>query len=130
MLAECFTAERAGRRLALLALTLALASCGKPPPPAPSTREVGYVIVQASDVTLTADLSGRTTPYAVAEVRPQVSGIIRQRVFKEGAPVKAGEALYVIDPTPYVAARDQAKAELASAEAALTAAKSKAERSR
>ncbi|MFT3725654.1 MAG: efflux RND transporter periplasmic adaptor subunit [Hyphomonadaceae bacterium] len=130
MLADCFTAERASWRLALVALAIGLTGCGKPPPPAPSTREVGYVTVQASDVTLTTDLSGRTNPYAIAEVRPQVSGIIRQRLFKEGSLVKAGEPLYQIDPTPYVAARDQAKAELASAEAALAAAKSKAERSR
>lgn len=130
MLADCFTAERAGRRLALVAIATVLAACSKTETPTPPTREVGFVTVTASDVTLTTDLSGRTTPYAIAEVRPQVSGIIRQRLFKEGGVVKAGEPLYQIDPTPYVATRDQAKAQLTSAQAALVAAKSRADRSR
>lgn len=130
MLADCFTAERVGRRCALVVLAFVLTACSKPATPTPPTREVGFVIVKASDVTLTTDLSGRTTPYAIAEVRPQVGGIIRQRLFKEGGVVKAGEPLYQIDATPYAATRDQAKAELASAQAALVAAKSKAERSR
>jgi membrane fusion protein (multidrug efflux system) len=86
------------------------------------------VTVSAGDVTLTTDLSGRTTPYAVAEVRPQVSGLIRQRLFKEGTAVKAGQPLYQIDAAPYQAARDQAAAQLASSQATLVSAKSKAER--
>lgn len=130
MLADCFTAERVGRRLALAALAFVLTACSKPETPAPPTREVGFVVVKAADVTLTTDLSGRTTPYAIAEVRPQVSGLIRQRLFKEGGVVKAGEPLYQIDATPYVASREQAKAQLASAQAALVAAKSAGARSR
>jgi membrane fusion protein (multidrug efflux system) len=86
------------------------------------------VTVAEGDVTLTTDLSGRTTPYAVAEVRPQVSGLILQRLFKEGTTVKAGQALYQIDPAPYQAARDQAAAQLASSQATLVSAKAKAER--
>ncbi len=130
MLADRVTAGRLPERLALVVCAIALASCSRPGPPAPSVREVGFVTVAAENVTLTTDLSGRTTPYAIAEVRPQVSGIIRQRLFKEGGPVKAGEPLYQIDPAPYVAARDQAKAELVSSEAALAAAMAKGARSK
>ncbi len=135
MLANRITAgssdlRRALRAASLAALAVTLASCNQPAPPPAQVREVGFVTVAAEDVTLTAELSGRTNPYAIAEVRPQVSGIIQRRLFKEGAPVKAGEPLYQIDPAPYEAARDQAAASLASAQAALVAAKSKAERSR
>jgi membrane fusion protein (multidrug efflux system) len=112
-----------------VALTAALAGCSKPPPqPSASVREVGIVTVAAGDVMLTTDLSGRTTPYAVAEVRPQVGGIVRQRLFKEGGVVKAGQPLYQIDPAPYQAAREQAAAQLASSQATLVAAKAKNER--
>jgi membrane fusion protein (multidrug efflux system) len=86
------------------------------------------VTVASGDVTLTTDLSGRTTPYAVAEVRPQVSGLIRKRLFKEGTKVKAGQALYQIDAASYQAARDQAAAQLASSRATLVSAKAKSER--
>jgi membrane fusion protein (multidrug efflux system) len=113
-----------------LLLALALPACSKPEARPASIREVGFVTVSAENVTLTTDLPGRTTAYAVAEVRPQVSGIIRQRLFKEGAAVKSGQPLYQIDPAPYEAALNQAKAQLASSQAALAAAQSKAERSR
>ncbi|HVY89460.1 MAG TPA: efflux RND transporter periplasmic adaptor subunit [Hyphomonadaceae bacterium] len=84
--------------------------------------------VATQPVTLTTELSGRTNPYAIAEVRPQVSGLIRERLFKEGAVVKAGQPLYQIDPAPYQAAKDQAAAQLASAQATLVAAQAKAAR--
>ena len=79
-------------------------------------------------VVLTTELPGRTSPYLVAEVRPQVNGLIRERAFEEGSDVKAGALLYQIDPAPYQAAYDQAKAALAMAEANLPAARSRAER--
>ena len=103
-----------GTVVTLAALTLA--GCGrgqqqfKSPPPA-----VGIVIIREQPVTLTAELPGRTDPFAVSEVRPQVSGIIKQRLFTEGSLVKAGQALYQIDPAPYRAAYDGAAAALASA---------------
>jgi membrane fusion protein (multidrug efflux system) len=90
--------------------------------------EVGVVTLQTEKVTLTTELPGRTSPYLVAEVRPQVSGIIRQRRFVEGGDVKAGEVLYEIDPAQYQAVYDQAKAALAVAEANLPALRSRAER--
>jgi membrane fusion protein (multidrug efflux system) len=115
----------------IFAASLALAGCGAkhaggPPPMGPAV--VSVVTVATQPVTLTADLPGRTTPYQVSEVRPQVAGIIQKRLFTEGALVRAGQPLYQIDPAPYQAAYDQAKAQLASAEAQVTTARLKAER--
>jgi membrane fusion protein (multidrug efflux system) len=92
------------------------------------TPTVGYVIVKTEPVTLTTELPGRTSPYLTSDVRPQINGIIKARLFKEGAAVKAGQPLYEIDPAPYQAAYDQAKAQLASAQANLATTKVKAER--
>jgi membrane fusion protein (multidrug efflux system) len=94
----------------------ALAGCGqqgaqqKMPPPV-----VGFIVIKTQPVPLTAELAGRTTAFAVSDVRPQVSGIIKQRLFTEGSLVKAGQSLYQIDPAPYQAAYDSAQATLASA---------------
>ncbi len=74
--------------------------------------------MQPHQVALRTELAGRTAPYASAEIRPQVSGIIRARLFNEGAAVSAGQALYQLDPEPYQAALDQEQGALASAEAA------------
>jgi membrane fusion protein (multidrug efflux system) len=76
------------------------------------TPEVSVVTVQPSRVVLTTELPGRTSPYMVAEIRPQVSGLIQKRQFQEGADVKAGGSLYLIDPAPYKAALDNAAANL------------------
>ena len=89
---------------------------------------VSVITVAPQPVTLTAELPGRTTPFQVSEVRPQVSGIIKARLFTEGAMVQAGQPLYQIDPAPYRAAYDQAKAQLASAQASVATARLKAER--
>jgi membrane fusion protein (multidrug efflux system) len=84
------------------------------PPPVP---EVTVVTVQPQQVLLTTELPGRTSAYLVAEIRPQVSGLIQKRLFKEGSDVKAGQLLYQIDPAPFQAALDNARASLARAEA-------------
>jgi RND family efflux transporter MFP subunit len=76
--------------------------------------EVGVVTLQSRSVPLTIELPGRTSPYLVAEVRPQVNGILLKRLFEEGREVKAGQTLYQIDPAPYRAVLDQAEASLAS----------------
>ncbi len=113
----------------LAAVAVATVACGKPqarPPQGPA--EVGVVTVSPEKVVLTTELPGRTSPYLVAEVRPQVNGLIRERAFEEGSDVKAGALLYQIDPAPYKAAYDQAKASLAMAEANLPAARLRAER--
>ncbi len=90
--------------------------------------EVGVVTIHAAPVTLTTELPGRTNPFAISDVRPQVNGIIRDVLFAQGSEVKAGQTLYQIDPTLYQAAVDNAKAALASAHANLMSAKALAER--
>ncbi|MCX5718170.1 MAG: efflux RND transporter periplasmic adaptor subunit [Nitrospirae bacterium] len=100
-----------------------LTGCGKPHgaggPPPMGTPEVAVVTVQHEKVTLATELPGRTSAYLVAEVRPQVSGIIQKRLFTEGSDVKAGDVLYQIDPAPFQAAHDNTKAALTKAEANL-----------
>ncbi len=98
------------------------------PPPLPPPPEVAFVTVSPEPVALTTELPGRTSPYLVAEVRPQVNGLIQSRRFEEGADVKAGDVLYQIDPAPYQTAFDRAKAALAVAEANLPAVRARAER--
>jgi membrane fusion protein (multidrug efflux system) len=115
---------------AALGLSALLAGCGQqqaggPQRPAP---EVGFITVRAEPLVLQSELAGRTTPYLVSEVRPQVSGIIKSRRFEEGSQVKAGQVLYEIDPAPYEAAVAQAKAALANAQAAVEAARLKDQR--
>ncbi len=100
-----------------LAAVLALAACGqqqrpKMPPPA-----VGFVVIKEQPVELTAELPGRTSPFAVSDVRPQINGIVKQRLFVEGSTVEAGQPLYQIDPAPYQAAFDSAEATRVSAKA-------------
>jgi membrane fusion protein (multidrug efflux system) len=84
---------------------------------------VGVVTLRAQPVTLTTELPGRVTAYRVADVRPQVSGILLRRTFDEGAAVKAGQLLYRIDPAPYEASLASARATLAHARAALVSAR-------
>ena len=111
------------------AATTITQGCGKARAPRPAGPvEVGTVTMRLEPVVLTTELPGRTSPFLVAEVRPQVSGIIQQRRFEEGGDVKAGDTLYQIDPAQYQAAFDQTKAALALAEANLPAARSRAER--
>lgn len=120
---------RQRRRAAIaLGLGLALSGCGPSVPKGPPAPEVGVVIIKPQPATLTTTLPGRTNPYAVSDVRPQVSGILKARLFEEGSNVKAGQPLYQIDPAPYQAAYDNAKAALAGAEANVTTTRLKAER--
>lgn len=92
--------------------------------------EVSVQVVAPERVALSTELPGRTSAYLVAEIRPQVSGLILKRLFQEGSDVRAGSTLYQIDPAPYQAALGQAEAALASAEASLPAIRSRAERMR
>jgi membrane fusion protein (multidrug efflux system) len=94
-------------------------------PPAP---EVGVVIIKPQDLMLSTELAGRTTPFLIAEVRPQVSGIIQRRGFEEGSEVKQGQSLYQIDPASYQASHDVARAVLARDEAMLNTAELKLRR--
>jgi len=100
--------------VAMLSGGLIAAGCDRttqsqPPPP---LAEVATVTVSAQSVVLTKELPGRTSPYLVAEIRPQVSGLIQKRLFTEGSDIKAGQVLYQIDPSPYQAALDNAQANL------------------
>jgi membrane fusion protein (multidrug efflux system) len=99
-------------------------------PPAGGPPEVEVVTLAPESVALSEELPGRTTAYRIAEVRPQVSGIILKRHFEEGSEVKAGQLLYKIDPAVYQAAYDSARAALARAEASENSARLKAERYR
>jgi membrane fusion protein (multidrug efflux system) len=96
----------------------------------PPKPEVAVVTIQPRPVELTTELPGRTSPYRVAEIRPQVNGIIKKRLFKEGSDVKAGQLLYQIDPTPFQVALDSAKASLGKAQANLPSIRLKAQRHR
>jgi len=108
---------------------LFLTACNRQPPaPPPPTPEVATVTVSQREVLLTTELPGRTSPYLVAEIRPQVNGLIQKRLFTEGSDVKAGQELYQIDSAPYQAALDNAKAALGRAEANLPALRSRADR--
>ncbi len=89
--------------------------------------EVDVVTVKTEPVDLTVELPGRTVPHRIAEVRPQVGGIIQKRLFTEGGEVKAGQVLYQIDPAIFQATYDSSKANLARAEAAEKSASIKAE---
>jgi len=108
---------------------LLLIGCGQPSPAIKqSPPEVAIVEVKTERVSITTELPGRTSAYLVAEVRPQVGGIIQKRLFVEGADVKSGEVLYQIDPATYQAAYASAKAALARAQANVTAIRYRAER--
>lgn len=97
-----------------------LAACGqKQSAPPQQTPEVGVVTVQPTSVPVTSELPGRTNAFLVAQVRARVDGIVLRREFTEGSQVKAGQRLYKIDPAPYIAALNNAKATLANAEANL-----------
>lgn len=90
--------------------------------------EVDIVTLKPQSVKLEAELPGRTAAYRIAEVRPQVNGIVKKRLFTEGSEIKAGEILYQIDPATYQAKLDSAKAALAKARAVEHSAQLKAER--
>jgi membrane fusion protein (multidrug efflux system) len=108
-------------------LLLAACSGGGDENKRPPTQ-AGFVVVEPTSVPVTVSLGGRTVAYETSEVRPQVNGIIRKRLFTEGSYVRAGQPLYLIDPSLYRAATDQAQANLASARAAAEAAQAKADR--
>jgi len=116
---------------AAIALALFLSACGAKGPAGPDPNApapVGVVVVKTEPVNLTMELSGRTSASLVSEVRPQVSGVIKARLFQEGSNVRAGQPLYQIDPATYRASLDSASAALAQAQATATSAKLKADR--
>lgn len=92
--------------------------------------QVGYVVVQPSNVPMVTELSGRVTAFQTSEVRPQVAGIVQRRMFTEGSIVRAGQTLYQIDPSLYQAQASEAQANLQSARANAEAARVRADRYR
>ena len=124
-----------GRLSARVALPFALAASllagcgGGSAPAAPSVQPVTVVTLKAAPVTLTRELPARTNAYLIAEVRPQVTGIVKQRLFTEGGTVKAGAPLYQLDDSTYQADVASARASLARAEATLNSARLNAARS-
>jgi len=106
-----------GRYLAVLAAVLAFAGCGKKQEPAAPATPVSSVTVKTESILLYSELPGRVAPYLIADIRPQVSGLIRERLFTEGAEVNEGDVLYQIDPAPYQSACVNAEAALAVAKA-------------
>ena len=120
----------------LIFAALLLASCGSAQDPqgrggrggrgGPTT--VGYVVIQQGSAPLEQELPGRVAAYQVSEVRPQVSGVIQRRLFREGAVVRQGQTLYQIDPSIYNAQAAQANANLQSARAQAEAARTLVDR--
>ncbi len=120
---------RSGRLWVLsVALSLLGGCAAKKPPPPPGPAEVGVVVMRSEPVALRTQLSARTSPYAVSEVRPQVAGIVQRRLFEEGSVVRAGQVLYQIDAAPYAASVAQAAASEQSARASVETDRLKSER--
>jgi membrane fusion protein (multidrug efflux system) len=116
------------RKVWLFGAVLVAACSHKSPPPPPSPPEVGVVTLKTQRVSIVEELPGRTVAYRIAEVRPQVNGVILKRLFKEGGNVKIGQQLYQIDPAPFQANLHSAEAALARAQATATSTKLLAER--
>ncbi|WP_434030620.1 efflux RND transporter periplasmic adaptor subunit [[Pseudomonas] boreopolis] len=113
-----------------LLLLLFAGGCSSPKQVAPGPVRVGTITLAARSMPVERTLSGRTVAYEISEVRPQVGGVLRKRLFEEGQEVQQGQPLYEIDPAPYQAAYDTARGQLAQAEAAVISARPKAERYR
>lgn len=118
--------------VALLACasTLALGGCGNDQPAAPPPPAVGVVTLKVESAPLLTELPGRIAAAETAEVRPQISGVIRRRLFTEGGYVRSGQLLYEIDDAPYRAALGQAQGALARAQASIRATGLQAQRYR
>src|SRR5918993_4299430 len=129
-------AGRGQARLAVSAALLLLGACGSGDAQGgPSGRggpggpvEVGYVVAQPSSVPIEQSLPGRVAAFQISEVRPQVSGVVRRRLFSEGTIVRQGQTLYQIDPSLYQASVNQAAANVRSARASADAARARAAR--
>src|SRR5512135_516875 len=119
-------------RLGVVAVAGLIAACdgAKAPPPAPPAPQVTVVTVKPQSVVIKTVLPGRTSPTVIAEVRPQVTGIVQSRTFIEGAEVKAGSTLYKLDPATYQTAFESARAAVAKADAAVQTARRNVERNK
>jgi membrane fusion protein (multidrug efflux system) len=107
---------------------LSLVGCGKQQPPMMPMAEVTAITVQPQKAVLTTELPGRTSAYRIAEIRPQVNGLIMKRLFTEGSDVNVGQVLYQIDPAPFQATVNNAQASLTRSEASLPSIKLRVQR--
>lgn len=125
-----YSPPRWGAVLVVFLVGLSLTACDNQPKARQQrpTPVVSTVTVQAQKVMEVTELPGRTAAFRIAEIRPQVNGLIQKRLFKEGSNVKAGQVLYQIDPAPFQAVLDNAKAALGRAQANLPSIRSRAER--
>jgi len=116
-------------RISLLVCAILLAACShKSAPPPKGPPDVAVLTLKQQPVSIVTELPGRTVPYRIAEVRPQVNGVILKRLFIEGGQVKAGQQLYQIDPAPFQASLESADAALARAQATATSTRLLAQR--
>jgi membrane fusion protein (multidrug efflux system) len=126
--------RHAWKLLTTVLAAMALASCGSDEDTAGGGRgprgpaQVGYVVVQPGSAAIQQELPGRVAAFQVSEVRPQVSGVIQRRLFREGSVVRQGQTLYQIDPSVYNAQAAQAQANLQSSRASSEAARIRASR--
>jgi membrane fusion protein (multidrug efflux system) len=112
----------------ILITLILLTGCKQKAGPPQTIPEVTVITLQPEQVVITTELPGRTSPYLISEIRPQVNGIIQKRLFEEGSEVKIGQVLYQIDPAPFQAALDNANASLAMAKAGIHSVRLRAER--
>ncbi|PLZ00818.1 efflux transporter periplasmic adaptor subunit [Burkholderia sp. WAC0059] len=116
------------RLISVATAAVMLAACGQQQSAPPQVPEVGVVTVQPGSVPVVTELPGRTSAFLVAQVRARVDGIVLNRDFVEGSIVKEGQRLYKIDPAPYIAALNSARATLAKAQANLVTTTAQASR--
>lgn len=116
--------------LAAIAAATLLGGCGAQQPPAPPPPAVGVVVLKSESVTLLRELPGRISAVETSDVRPQIGGVIKRRLFTEGSMVRAGQLLYEIEDAPYRAALGSARGGLARAQAAINSTRLQAERYR
>jgi membrane fusion protein (multidrug efflux system) len=116
------------RKFILATVVLAAACSHKSAPPPPPPPEVAVLTLRTQPVVIVTELPARTTAFRVAEVRPQVNGVVLKRLFDEGSQVKAGQQLYQIDPAPFQASYESARAALERAQAAATSSRLLAQR--
>ena len=114
--------------IGIFLLLLTMAGCKQKGGPPRGNPEVAVVTIHPEQVVITTELPGRTSAFRVAEIRPQVNGLILKRAFEEGSDVNEGDLLYQIDPAPYQAAYNQAKAAVTMAEAQLPALRAREKR--
>lgn len=131
-LSSPFRGLRFGLTLGLVAV-LAVTGCSRSEPSAKApaqapVKDVGVVTLQPERLAFSTELSGRTVAPVIAEIRPQVGGIIQKRLFSEGSQVKEGQALYQLDPAPFQAAHASAQANVRKAESTLANARTVARR--